>query len=94
MQVQNTTPCAKTRHTTYTSLTSIHPLFAQLTILCNPKSYILQCISIGLAAQKWPFLASNQHSHVMHVSWTHPTQNSTLRLDWFSRSAQLTADSP
>ena len=93
-QPQKATPCTKTHHTTYRSLRSVHPFFAKLILTQPPKSYALQCFSIGQTPQKCPLLKGRRHPHVMHVSWTHPTQHFKLHLDQFSCFAQLTAQSP
>jgi len=76
---------SKTRHMKYRSLRSVHPFFAQLTLLPNQQNPML-CNAFQLVRHHnsaLPMGAST--SHVMHVPWTHLTQHSKLHLDRFSR---------
>ena len=48
-----------------------------------PKSYALQCFSIGQTAKSAPSCGA-LHPHVVHVPWTHSIQHSKLYLDRFN----------
>ena len=57
-----------------------------------PKSYALQCFSIGQTCQKCPFQCSHLYPNVIHVPWTHLTQHSKLQLDRFTSFSRLMCD--
>jgi len=85
-------PCRKTRHMTHRSLRSVHLYFCTAHPFTQPpKSYVLQCFSIGQTPQKVPLPFTPQY---ITRSLDPPTQKTKLHLDWFSRFALLMADSP
>jgi len=81
--------CAKTRHTTYRSLRSVHQFFCTARPFIHAPtrkiSYALQCISVDQTPLKVPLPVQASTSYVVHVPWTHPTQHFKLHLDRFSR---------
>jgi len=84
---QKATPCAKTRHTTYSrSWTSVHPFFAQLTLLPIPKSYAIQSFSIGQTYQACLFSAGSSGSTRLSIPNCISISSAVF--------AQLTADCP
>jgi len=61
--VKKATPWAKTRHKMYRSFKSVHPFFAQLTLLPNPQNPMLYSASNRPDTPKVPL--PMQHLHLM-----------------------------
>ena len=90
MQVQSswpwkTRPCTETCHMTYRSLRSVHPFFLQSApFYPTPKSYALQCFSLGKTPQKCPFPLGEFAPPCNTSSLYPPDSASKLHLNWFS----------
>ena len=75
------------RHTSYdVYIVNRSIRFAQITLLANsPRSYALQCFSIGRMPQKSVLSVGESALQYNNGPWTHPTQHPKLHFDRFSR---------
>jgi len=66
--------------------------FAQLTLLPNHKIIRFAMLFNRSCTPSVALLVEASTPYVIHVPWTYPIQHLKLRLDRFSRFAQLTAE--
>jgi len=83
----------KARHTTYRSLRSVHPFFAQLTLLPDPSNPVLfNAFQSARHPQKFPFSWGMYIPMQCMFPVLNPTQHSKLHLDRFSRFCSTAHD--
>jgi len=85
-QPQMETPSAKTRHTTYRSFRTVHPVLHSWPFYPVPPKLI--CCTMLFSLPDTPRVSlplGSSTLHVMHVPWTNQTQHPKLHLDRFSR---------